>query len=65
MKVKILVSRAGIIDGKSFSQDAGDIVAMPDAEAKRLIEAGQAIPHTATKVRTQPKRRKVNAVKVV
>lgn len=66
MKVKILVSRAGLDEsGKVFSQNKGDIVAMPDAEAIRLIEAGQAIPHTATRVKTQPKRRKkVRAVKV-
>ena len=40
MKIKLLVSRAGM----DFSQNAGDVIETDDAEAIRLIEAGQAVP---------------------
>jgi len=41
MKIKLKQSRAGRTeDGNTFSQNAGDIVDMPEDEAKRYIEAG-------------------------
>lgn len=40
MKVKLLVSRAG----PQFAQDAGQEIEIADAEALRMIEAGQAEP---------------------
>lgn len=40
MKIKLLVSRAGV----DFAQSAGDEVEVSDAEARRMIEAGQAAP---------------------
>lgn len=40
MKVKLLVSRAGV----DFSQNAGEEIEVSDAEGKRLIEANQAEP---------------------
>tara|TARA_R110000765_G_scaffold239093_1_gene341711 strand:- start:629 stop:832 length:204 start_codon:yes stop_codon:yes gene_type:complete len=52
MLIKLLVSRAGA----SFSQSAGEIVEVDNAEAVRMIDAGQAeaskketIVETATK----------------
>jgi len=52
MLIKLLVSRAGV----NFSQTAGDIVEVDNAEAVRMIDAGQAeaskketIVETATK----------------
>lgn len=48
MKVKLLVSRAGPF----FSQNAGEIIEVDDAEGKRLIASDQAEPvqkETATK----------------
>mgnify|MGYP000055850158 CR=1 FL=1 len=52
MLIKLLVSRAGV----NFSQTAGDIVEVENAEALRMISAGQAeaskketIVETATK----------------
>lgn len=52
MLIKLLVSRAGV----NFSQTAGDIVEVENAEAVRMIDAGQAeaakketIVETATK----------------
>ena len=52
MLIKLLVSRAGV----NFSQTAGDIVEVENAEALRMIDAGQAeaskketIVETATK----------------
>ena len=38
MQVKLLISRAGA----GFSQNAGDVVEVEDAEAVRMIAAGQA-----------------------
>ena len=38
MKIKMLVSRAGPL----VSQNRGDVVEVTDAEAIRMIEAGQA-----------------------
>ena len=38
MKIKLLVSRAGM----DFSQNAGDEIEVEAAEAKRMIDAGQA-----------------------
>lgn len=40
MKVKLLVGRASA----DFSQNAGDVVDVPDGEGARMIEAGQAVP---------------------
>lgn len=40
MKIKLLISRAGI----DFTQNAGDEIEVGDAEAKRMIESGQAEP---------------------
>lgn len=40
MKVRLLVSRAGV----GFSQNAGDEIDVDTAEAARMIEAGQAVP---------------------
>ena len=39
MKIKLLTSRSGV----TFSQNAGDVVTVEDDEAKRMIEAGQAV----------------------
>lgn len=52
MKVKLLVSRAGA----GFVQNRGDEIDVPDAEAIRMIEAGQAEP-----VRTAAVERAVRA----
>ena len=40
MKIKLLTSRAGV----GFSQNVGDEIEVSDAEARRMIEAGQAAP---------------------
>lgn len=40
MRIKLLQSRAGV----DFSQNAGEEIDAPEAEAIRMIEAGQAIP---------------------
>ena len=50
MKVKLLVSRAG----HNFSQIAGEVVDVDDAEAKRMIDAGQAVPVEAEKATAGP-----------
>ncbi len=42
MKVKLLISRAGL----SFSQNIGDEVEVGEEEGKRLIQAGKATPVT-------------------
>ena len=55
--VKLLVARAGVTpEGLPFSQSVGRVVEVSDAEAKRMIDAGQAEaikargrPRTATK----------------
>lgn len=39
MEVKLLVSRVGA----GFSQSAGEIIQVSDAEGLRMIEAGQAV----------------------
>ena len=50
MKIRLLVSRAG--PGGSFA--AGDEIEVDAAEAKRMIEAGQAMPvRSATKSTTK------------
>lgn len=46
MKVKLITSRAGI----GFSQSAGDVVDVPDAEAQRMIAAGQAVAERSSKL---------------
>ncbi len=38
-EVKLLTARAGV----GFSQNVGDVVEVSAAEAKRMIEAGQAV----------------------
>ncbi len=40
MRIRLLVSRAGV----DFSQNVGDEIDVPDKEATRMIEAGQAEP---------------------
>ena len=40
MKVKLLVSRAGV----GFAQNIGDTIEVGKDEAKRLLESGQAEP---------------------
>ncbi len=63
--VKLLVSRAGqTADGRSFSQSVGQVVDVPEDEAKRMIEAGQAEavakrgrPRQATKPETDVEKR--------
>lgn len=61
MKIELLTSRA-TAEG---SQNRGDVIEVSDAEAKRLIEAGQAkplrsasAPETATPKRKPEKARK-------
>lgn len=48
MKIKLLIARAG----KYFSNAPGEVVEVDDAEAKRLIERGQ-----AEAVKAPPKRK--------
>jgi hypothetical protein len=46
MEVKLLISRVGV----GFSQIRGDVISVEDAEAERMIAAGQAeIVETAAK----------------
>lgn len=45
MKIELLTSRAGA-DG---AQNRGDVIDVPDAEAKRMIEAEQARPYRSGK----------------
>lgn len=61
MKVELLTARAAA-DG---SQNRGDVIDVSDAEAKRLIEAGQAVPvRSAAKPETAtPKRKAEKAFK--
>ena len=40
MRITLLCSRAGV----GFAQNAGDVIDVSDAEAGRMIEAGQALP---------------------
>jgi hypothetical protein len=64
MKVKILRSIGGIIDGRMRSYVPGDEVDLPDDLAKELIAAGSA-ERIAAKVKQKPKKtRKKAAVKV-
>ena len=54
MKVKLLVSRAGVL----FSQTAGEFIEVDEAEGMRLIKSGQAEPVTAKETATkQPAKR--------
>lgn len=52
MQVKLLTSRAGA----GFSQAVGDVVTVSDAEALRMIDAGQAEPVSAPKKETATKK---------
>lgn len=56
MKVKLLISRAGV----DFVQNAGEIVDVSEAEGLRMIKAGQAdavkVKETATKKKPISKR---------
>jgi len=52
MKLKLLVGRAG----PGFSQSPGEVVDVPDQEAKRMIEAGQAVVEAAPKKETATKK---------
>lgn len=40
MKLRLLVSRSG----PTLTQDAGEVIDVDDDEARRMIEAGQAVP---------------------
>lgn len=51
MRIKLLISRAGA----DFSQGVGDVITVSDAEAARMIEAGQALPEIASKKETAVK----------
>jgi hypothetical protein len=42
MKIRLLVSRAGI----DFAQNRGDVIEVSDREAIAMIEQGQAVPET-------------------
>ena len=55
MKIKLLVSRCG----PEVNQNAGDVVEVSEAEGKRMIESGQAIPYAAK--RKPETRRKTKA----
>ncbi len=61
MKIELLTARAAA----GGSQNRGDVVEVSDAEAKRLIEAGQAVPvRSAAKPETAiPKRKAEKASK--
>jgi hypothetical protein len=52
MKIKLLVGRAGA----DFAQSPGEVVEVSDAEGKRMIEAGQALPDAAMKKETATKK---------
>ena len=45
MKVKLLVSRAGV----GFTQNCGDVIDVDEDEANRLIDSNQAEPASARK----------------
>lgn len=60
MKVKLLVSRAGV----DFAQNVGDEIDVSDDEGVRMIEAGQAMPvRSAGSERAIQKDRKEKAVR--
>ena len=42
MKIKLLISRGGMVDGRYRSYQPGDVVDVSDDEAKRLIVKGRA-----------------------
>jgi hypothetical protein len=46
MKIKLLVSRAGA----DFVQNRGEEIEVEQAEAVRMVEAGQAVPVAAPKI---------------
>ena len=48
MKIELLTSRSG----PAGVQNRGDVVDLPDAEAKRMIDAGQAQPVRRSKPET-------------
>lgn len=48
MRVRLLVSRAGIL----FAQNAGEVIEVSDGEAKRMIDSQQAEPVGAGGVET-------------
>lgn len=52
MKVKLLVSRAGVDSAHS----PGDVIDVSDAEALRMVEAGQAILIETRKAETTTRR---------
>ena len=52
MKIKLLTSRAG----NAFCQNVGDEIEVSEAEAIRMIEAGQAVPVVASKRETATKK---------
>lgn len=53
MRIRLLVSRAGV----DFAHSAGDEIDVPDAEARRMIEAQQAAPvRSVRKEKAVPKK---------
>ncbi|MDX1489729.1 MAG: hypothetical protein R3332_00430 [Pseudohongiellaceae bacterium] len=52
MKVELLVSRAGL----TVCENVGDIIDVSDAEAARMIEAGQAKPARVSSKETTSKK---------
>lgn len=52
MKIKLLISRAGA----SFVNGVGDEITVSDAEAIRMIEAGQAVPAPESRKETTAKK---------
>lgn len=54
MKIKLLTSRAGIGE----SQNVGDEIDVPDEEAIRMIDAGQAEPVRSAAKKTAVKKSK-------
>lgn len=59
MKVKLLVSRAGVL----HVDNVGDVIDVGDKEALRLIESGQAVPVEVPKEKSTAKRVTQKAVK--
>lgn len=58
-KVKLTVSRVG----SGFAQSAGEVVEVEQAEAARMIAAGQAVPVSEERPRTAVRKPAERAVK--
>jgi len=59
MVIRLLVSRAG----NGFAQNCGDVIEVSDAEAIRMIEAGQAVPAVEVKQEFASKKPREKRVK--